>query len=354
MYQQMAEDKLTMPLAVDMVLHDEGDEETVKKVLGEGQALGQVIVRAARRFGVPLALPHMDLKLEKKLLLQGAHVGAGEKEAFHFKQAPTKAEVQALVDGIAGPLPVELQAQVDAVRFVAGSAPDLVPCAMTIGPFSLMTTLLDDPISAVYFAITGATAQEEPAVALLEAVLDLSIRAVERSLRHQLDAGARLAFVCEPAANNVYLSPRQMKAAPAAFGTLVMANLKRYRAVLDEYGAHLFLHDCGELTPAIVSQLVQLRPAVLSLGSSEKLWEAAEIVPPATVLYGNLPSKKFYSDDVINVSEVAEQTRNLIERMAGAGRPFILGTECDVLYVGGAAPQIWSKLTAMCEARAQA
>jgi hypothetical protein len=54
---------------------------------------------------------------------------------------------------------------------------------MTIGPFSLMTTLLADPISAVYLASTGATADDEPAVALLDIALELSIRAVERSLR---------------------------------------------------------------------------------------------------------------------------------------------------------------------------
>lgn len=351
----MAEDQLTMPLAVDMVLRDEGDEEAVAKVLSDGQALGEVIVRASRRFGVPLALPHMDLKLEKKLLLQGADVGPAGPDAFHFQQAPTEAETQALVDAMAGPLPVDLQAQVDAVRFVAETVPDLVPCAMTIGPFSLMTTLMDDPISAVYFATTGATAKDEPAVALLESVLDLSIRAVERSLREQLAAGARLAFVCEPAVNNVYLSPRQMKAGTEPFDRLVMANLERYRAVLDEHGADLFLHDCGELTPAILTRLVGgLRPSVLSLGSSEKLWEAAEIVPPSTVLYGNLPSKKFYSDDVINVDEVVQQARDLVDRMSAAGRPFILGTECDVLYVDGAAPKIWSKLTAMCEARGPA
>ena len=147
-----------------------------------------------------------------------------------------------------------------------GSAPDLVPCAMTIGPFSLMTTLLDDPISAVYLACSGATADDDPSVGLLDVALDLSIRAVERSLRAQLEAGAKLAVLCEPAVNKVYLSPRQMKTGPKAFDRLVMANLKRYKALLEEYDADLFLHDCGQLTDTILSRFVELRPAVLSLG----------------------------------------------------------------------------------------
>ena len=190
-------------------------------------------MRAARRFGVPLAIPHMDLRLEKELLLQGLGLGRDAAPALHFKSAPSSTEVQAMISALDGPLPRSLQAQVDAVGFVVGSAPDLVPCAMTIGPFSLMTTLLDDPISAVYLASSGATADDEPAVALLEIALDLSRRAVERSLRAQLDAGAKLALLCEPAVNKVYLSPRQMKSGHNAFDRLVMANLKRYKALLD-------------------------------------------------------------------------------------------------------------------------
>ena len=350
-YLQLAEDGLSMPLAVDLVLHDETSAPDIERVVCNGEELGRVVVRAARRFGVPLAIPHMDLRLEKELLLQGLQLGSGAPPAFHFKSAPTGAEVQKIISGVAAPLPPALQAQVDAVRFVAGSAPDLVPCAMTIGPFSLMTTLLDDPISAVYLASTGATADDEPSVGLLDIALDLSMRTVERSLRAQLDAGAKLAVLCEPAVNKVYLSPRQMKAGPKAFDRLVMANLKRYKAVLEEYGADLFLHDCGELTETILSRLVELRPAVLSLGSSERLWEAAKIVPSTTVLYGNLPSKQFYSDMGITEADVAKRANELIEHMSDIGRPFILGTECDVLHVPGAESAIWAKLGVMARTR---
>ena len=37
--------------------------------------------------------------------------------------------------------------------------------------------------------------------------------------------------------------------------------------------------------------------------------------------------------------------------MSDIGRPFILGTECDVLYVPGAQGSIWAKLAVMAEAR---
>ena len=350
-YLWIAEDGLSMPLATDMVLHEGASEPDIERALCNGEELGRVVVRTARRFGAPLAIPHMDLRLEKALLLQGLRLAPGSAPAFHFKEAPTAAEVRAMITALAAPLPVALQAHVDAVRFVVGSAPDLVPCAMTIGPFSLMTTLLADPISAVYLASTGATADDEPAVALLDIALELSIRAVERSLRAQLDAGAKLAVLCEPAVNKVYLSPRQMKAGPKAFDRLVMANLKRYKAVLEEYGADIFLHDCGELTDTILSRLVELSPAILSLGSSELLWEAAKIVPPTTVLYGNLPSKQFYSDRATTEADVTQRAKELIEHMSDIGRPFILGTECDVLHVDGAETAIWAKLAVMSEIR---
>jgi uroporphyrinogen-III decarboxylase len=88
-----------------------------------------------------------------------------------------------------------------------------------------------------------------------------------------------------------------------------------------------------------------------SLGSSERLWEAAKIVPPTTVLYGNLPSKQFCSDRVITEADVAKRANEIIEHMDEIGRPFILGTECDVLHVSGAESAIWAKLAVMAETR---
>ena len=127
-YLQMAEDGLVMPLATNMVLHGGSSEADIERALGNGEELGRVLVRAPRRFGVPLAVPHMDLRLEKELLLEGLRLGPGSAPRFHFKQAPTTTEVQAMTTALAAPLPPALQAQVDAVRFVLGSAPR--PCPL--------------------------------------------------------------------------------------------------------------------------------------------------------------------------------------------------------------------------------
>jgi hypothetical protein len=51
----------------------------------------------------------------------------------------------------------------------------------------------------------------------------------------------------------------------------------------------------------------RLRPVILSLGSSRKL------VPNVTVLYGNLPTKSFYSDGAMPV-EVMRRIRELVAR----------------------------------------
>jgi uroporphyrinogen-III decarboxylase len=332
-----------MPVGAHLVLHLEPDPEAVEH---DGPALGRVIAKTARRFGSPLAIPLMDLQLEKAALLRGLDIAPAAAATYHFGAPPTDAQMDVLRWRLDDPLPRHLQAQVEAVQYVAKQEPDLVPCSMTIGPFSLMTKLLADPIGPVYSVGQGVTAAEDEGVAAVERCLELAMLTVERSLRAQLDAGATLAFVAEPAANKVYISPRQMEKGSDIFDRLVMTNLRRYKAIVDEYGADLLLHDCGELTDAMISALVTVDPAVLSLGSSRPLWEVAPLVPATTVLYGNLPSKKFYSDTAMTIDQVTAQTAELIARMKVLHRPFILGSECDVLHVPGCEGSIWSKVDA--------
>ena len=118
--------------------------------------------------------------------------------------------------------------------------------------------------------------------------------------------------------------------------------------MLDDAGADLVLHDCGELTTAMVEALAsRVRPAVLSLGSSRRLWEDAAVVPKDVVLFGNLPTKHFYSDETLPMDAVRSMTRDLVERMRATAHPFILGSECDVLHVPGAAETIRRKVEAM-------
>jgi hypothetical protein len=88
----------------------------------------------------------------------------------------------------------------------------------------------------------------------------------------------------------------------------------------------------------------------MSLGASRKLYEDCRYVPQTTVLYGNLPSKQFYSDQLCPVAKVREMAKDLQAKMASTGHPFILGSECDILSVPGCERKIMDKVLAMIEA----
>jgi uroporphyrinogen-III decarboxylase len=107
----------------------------------------------------------------------------------------------------------------------------------------------------------------------------------------------------------------------------------------------LLFYNCGELTPWFIERFASLNPAILSLGSPVKLWEAASAAPKNIVLLGNLPSKKFYSDNEIAPDEVRRMAEELNDRMRAAEHPFIImATECDVLSVPGCEQRILEKI----------
>jgi hypothetical protein len=144
------------------------------------------------------------------------------------------------------------------------------------------------------------------------------------------------------------LSPRQIESGSDIFERFVMAPHLRLRSLLAGAEVDLIFHDCGELTTAMVREFAtRLDPAILSLGSSRRLWEDAAVVPKNVVLFGNLPTKNFYSDEVVPPERVTELARELTRRMREAGHPHILGSECDVLYVPGAAETIRRKVELM-------
>ncbi len=345
-YQDLAKQGLSMPIGADLVLHGEPD---VAAVLRDGAALGRVVEKTARRFATPLAIPLMDLQLEKATLLRGLDIPVADVATYHFDAPPTDAQMETLRRRVREPLSPQQQVHVDAVAYIAQHAPDLVPCGMTIGPFSLMTKLLKDPITPVYLSGMGITAAEEPGVAAVERTLELAMMMVERSLRAQLAVGARLVCIAEPAANRVYLSPKQIEEGSDVFERIVMTNLRRFKAILDEHQADMLFHCCGELTDYMLGKFSELDPAVMSLGSSRPLWDVAKVVPATTVLFGNLPSKQFFSDKVISIEAVKAQASDLVARMQAIGRPFILGSECDVLYVNGCEETISRKVDAFLE-----
>jgi uroporphyrinogen-III decarboxylase len=317
------------PIATDLDLHEEAEPEAVR---ADPERLGRMLARSARRYRIPMAMPLMDLRLDKAALLAPFGLDEQAAEAFQFTEIPDAApETITPKDARAG-----------AIEWLRNNT-DLAPVGLAIGPFSLATKLMRDPISAI--ALAGEGEMGDPMVRLWEWCLERARAVVRRSLLWQVDAGARTMILCEPAVNSVYLSPRQIKRGSAIFADYALTPMREMKQVLSECGASLFLHDCGELTKAMVEAwAADIHPAVLSLGSSRTLCEDEALVPDDVVMYGNLPTKLFYSDDVMPEEEVARRAAELCERMAATGHPFLLGSECDVLYVPDCAERIRRKV----------
>jgi uroporphyrinogen-III decarboxylase len=343
-YLELARSGARMPIGTDLVLHE---KEDAADIVRDGLRLGKVTEEAARRYRTPLAIPLMDLRLEKADLLSPLGVPESEVDSFHFHHAPTDDEVARVATHAAAPFSTRNQAHLDSIRYIA-ECTDLVPVGMAIGPFSLTTKLMADPITAVAMAGMGVTEEEDDGVRLLCQCFKLAEMAVQRSIKAQMAAGARAAIVCEPAANVVYLSPKQIGNGSGIFERFVMEPNLRVKAAFEAGGCDLIFHDCGELNPIMVGEFAnRLHPVILSLGSSRKLWEDAALVPKDVVMFGNLPTKNFYSDTVMPLERVEALTAELVERMKQAGHPHILGSECDVLHVPEAAQTIRRKVDRM-------
>ena len=343
-YLDLARSGLRMPIGTDLVLHEQPDPEGV---MHDGPALGRVIETAARRYRTPLAIPLMDLRLEKGDLVALLGHDTGHAETFHFHECPPPSDLERARASAKAPFGRRNQAHIDSIRYIA-TRTDLMPVGMAIGPFSLMTKLMADPITAVAVAGLGVSGLEDPSVRMAEVCLELAELAVHRSVAAQIEAGARAVLICEPAANRVYISPKQVEAGSDVFERFVMQPNLRVRGQMAEAGADLIFHDCGELTTAMVREFgTRLDPAILSLGGSRRLWEDAAVVPPSNVLFGNLPSKSFYSDASMPLEKVSAMASELIAVMRTAGHPHILGSECDVLHVPDVAATIRAKVAAL-------
>ena len=133
------------PLATDLLLHEQADPEAARE---DGARLAQVIEQAARRWKLPLALPLMDLRLDKADLL--ASLGVDTMDAadrFHFSRAARRGGPRRTCEVASASRCAGSQARDEALRLIA-STTDLVPIGMVIGPFSLATKLMADPITA--------------------------------------------------------------------------------------------------------------------------------------------------------------------------------------------------------------
>lgn len=332
-YLDLAASGHRMPIGTHLVLHGHADHETI---ILDPERLGDVVVETAARFNTPLAVPLMDLTLEKEAMLLAMGISPAAVDSFHFRELPESA-----AEFVATP---RMRATCGAISRVA-ETPGLVPIGMGIGPFSLMTKLVADPIAPVYLAGIGETAATDPEVALVERCIELGTRIILDYFNAQIDAGAKAIIVCEPAANLVYFSPNQLDNSFEIFDRYVTRPMRRIKSLLDSRGVDLVFHDCGELTEGMVKRIASLDAAMISFGCSRKLWEDAALVPDATVLYGNLPTKNFVSAQ-LTVPEVERIARELMEKMEATGHPFILGSECDVLSVPGSEREILAKVDA--------
>ncbi|NNM89138.1 MAG: hypothetical protein HKL95_11550 [Phycisphaerae bacterium] len=343
-YLDIAAQGARVPVGADLVLRQRADPEAI--VL-DGRRLAEVWMQAADTYHTSLAFPVMDLLLEKAALLSLLEI-TEDAQTFHFQAGSDAGLVARLQSHLARPLPPRMQAHVEAIRMIAQRGPGrYIPMGMSIGPVSLMTKLLADPITPLFMAGSGTTARDDEDVRMLDVVSELAVLMVLRYVQAQIDAGAVAVFIAEPAANLAYFSPRQIEGGSDVWHRYVMMGNRRIADLLQQHGADLIFHCCGELTDAMVKSFGSLNPVVLSLGSSRKLWEDAALVPADTVLYGNLPTKLFYSDETMPGEKVADMTCELLQKMRLANHPFILGSECDVLSVPGSEATIQRKINVM-------
>ena len=227
----------------------------------------------------------------------------------------------------------------------------VVPVGMSIGPFSLLTKLVKDPIGAVYAAGTGVKPEDDADVATVHAVLGLAESVVQANCAAQIKAGARAIFLCEPAANRVYFSPRQIRKGATVYDAFVTEPNLRLKQVLDGAGGDLLFHDCGEVIPEMVASFGKLDPKLISFGSQVRLWEVEPYVAKDVVIFGNLPTRKFYSDAEVPLEAIEGLVNEIEEKLGATGHPFIVSSECDVLSMPGYEKTIMTKINAMCSCR---
>lgn len=351
-YLDLAARRRPMPVATHLVLHEKEDPEGI---LLDGERMAAVMAETARRFDSPLALPVMDLILEKDFMLKAIGVSADKTGTYHFDVPPTTEQIAAIekADVLAYP---RFAANCASLRRLAADSAaaggpahgGLVPVGMTIGPFSLLTKLLADPIVPLYMAGTGLSPEDSDEVALVSSLLPLCESVVRRSCEAQMAAGAKAMFVCEPAANLVFFSPNQLDEGSTVFEDFVIAPNMRLKAVLDAGGTDLIFHDCGSLTNGMVKAFAPLHPVIFSFGSPVDLGEVEPFVPKDTVIYGNLPTKKFYSDEEVPLDAIPGMVGEIESKLRAAGHPYIIGSECDVLSMPGYEKKIMAKVVRFC------
>lgn len=343
-YLQMAKGATRMVLATDMVLKEKANHE---ELLNDGDELGKIILESANRYDLPLALPFMDLSLEKEWLLILLSIEKSKIGKYHFDENLDESIIQKVKKGLTKISTTRIDATCNALTYVAKNSNKLA-VGMCIGPFSLMTKLISEPISPVFLAAMGETAEYDASIKKVVIILQLAELIITKYIQKQAAAGAKAICVCEPAANKIYISPDVMTEETGdIFDRYVISINQRIKDEMTRNDVDLIFHDCGNITPLMLKKISTLHPVILSLGSPVKLWDAAMIVPKDIVLFGNLPTKQFFMDKTISPERVEKMSKELLTKMAAMHHPFILGSECDVLSVNGYEETIKNKINIM-------
>ena len=96
-YLQMAKAGTGMVLATDLVLKEKANHE---ELLNDGDELGKIILESANRYDLALALPFMDLSLEKQWLLTLMGIENSKIEKFHFDENLNEAIIESVKEKI--------------------------------------------------------------------------------------------------------------------------------------------------------------------------------------------------------------------------------------------------------------
>ena len=99
-----------MPIGADLVLHERPNPDAIVR---DGRALGQVVEETARRYQTPLAFAHMDLQLEKTVLLEIMGIPAADISLYHFPADPGPEALTRVVTGLREAVNPALQAHIE-------------------------------------------------------------------------------------------------------------------------------------------------------------------------------------------------------------------------------------------------
>jgi uroporphyrinogen-III decarboxylase len=197
-----------------------------------GDQLGQLIAANARRHHSPLAVPFLDLTIEKNIILEQLNLPLDHQ----FHDPLPDETVHDLCHRLQTTPTGRWKANLDAIAYIAQHT-DLTPVGLSTGSFTVMTQLVADAKASVRQADKAS-----PAIELVEQMLDLALRVNIRVIASQLSVGAKVILICEPAVAQDYLLP-------VTFERYVLAPHRHINEIVNAAGAELIVHATGELTP---------------------------------------------------------------------------------------------------------